>query len=508
MKIAVTERTTSLPEKGTALLLITSQSTKLKQLISSLPAAPLKRLETRLKERGFTGEKGQMITIEMDAPYQLLMIAGAGVVATPVIVRDIVAEACRSLQEQKIAAVEVVLLPDVIELTSKMGEMIAIGAELASYHFSKYKSKDETTKMVYMERVTVSINASQKPYKKALVDGIRRGQMIAVGVKKARDLVNEPASYATPEMLASQAKQIAKVSGKTISVQVLDQNDCRQLGMNSYLAVAQGSEQKPQFIVFHYKPSGKVRKKICVIGKSITFDSGGYSIKSAEYMEDMKIDMSGGAAMIGLFTILSQWDEKKDGAIPYELYGILPACENMISGNAFRPGDIVTAMNGKSIEVLNTDAEGRLTLADALAYASRELKVDIAIDYATLTGASMIALGPDIASLFGNDEEFTELFRTVAKENGEQLWPMPLHDSYFEDMKSEIADMRNITRMRYGGAITAALFLKQFVDKMKWIHVDIAGPSYNARKPVGIYDVGATGWGVATLLQVITTPNL
>jgi leucyl aminopeptidase len=244
-----------------------------------------------------------------------------------------------------------------------------------------------------------------------------------------------------------------------------------------------------------------------LIGKSITFDSGGLSLKPSEAMEWMKIDMAGGAAVLGVFKFLSLlaargWEDR----LNVNVFGILPACENMPSGKALRPGDILTALNGKTIEVLNTDAEGRLTLADALSYAEKFIKPDYCVDLATLTGACMVALGEDIAGLFGNDNQLIKKFETVAKKENEELWQLPLPSWYRKLIQSDIADIKNIGG-RYGGAITAALFLKEFVEKMKWIHLDIAGPAFNQREERGIIKKGATGWGVISLIEFLRNEN-
>ena len=276
--------------------------------------------------------------------------------------------------------------------------------------------------------------------------------------------------------------------------------------MGSYLSVARGSVVPPKFIVLHYKPTVSVKspkggspfgRKIALVGKSIMFDSGGLSLKPSGSMEDMKIDMSGGATVLGVFSVLAKTP------VSYEVFGILPACENMPSGHATRPGDIVTAMNGKTIEVLNTDAEGRLTLADAMVYAEKHCKADVIIDLATLTGACVVALGGDLAGLFSNDDKLSDSFEESAKQVGDEVWKLPLHMPYLKKMKSDIADLKNIGGGRDGGAITAAVFLSEFVDKAKWIHIDIAGPAYRTDEPKGALGKGGTGWGVLSLFEFL-----
>jgi leucyl aminopeptidase len=311
-----------------------------------------------------------------------------------------------------------------------------------------------------------------------------------------RDLVNEPASHMHPETMVEVAFRIEKESKGKIKVDVLDRQECQRLGMGAFLGVAQGSVREPKFIVLKYQGS-KSSPSVCLVGKSITFDSGGLSLKPAKAMEDMKIDMAGGATVLGIFSILSKLDIKRN------VYGVLPACENMPSGTAIRPGDIVKSLNGKTTEVVNTDAEGRLALSDALAYAEKYLKPDIIIDLATLTGACMVALGADIAGLFGNDRKIIEEFKEIAKREGDPLWTLPLYKPYLKKMKSDIADFKNVTGTGYGGAITAALYLNEFVDRAKWLHIDIAGPAHRADAPFGIWPKGATGWGVTSLVEFL-----
>jgi len=265
--------------------------------------------------------------------------------------------------------------------------------------------------------------------------------------------------------------------------------------MGAFLGVAQGSERKPKFIILKYNNSPK-SKKICLIGKTVIFDSGGLSLKPSSSMEIMKIDMAGGATVLGIFKILSKLDIKTS------VIGILPACENMPSGHAIRPGDVVTALDGQTIEVLNTDAEGRLTLADALAYTEKYLGPEIIIDLATLTGACIVALGKEITGLFGNNKQLINDFEKISQKEGDHIWPLPMYEPYLKKMKSEIADWKNTGGAGFGGAIIAALFLKEFVKKTKWLHLDIAGPAYS-EETKGVVSKGGTGWGVVSLIEFI-----
>lgn len=306
-------------------------------------------------------------------------------------------------------------------------------------------------------------------------------------MKFSRDLANEPAQYATPTKLAELAQ------GFGLETKVYDKEQCEEMGMGAYLAVAKGSSQPPKFIHVKYSVPNP-RKRIALIGKGICFDSGGLDIKPAASMLTMKDDMSGAACVLGIMSVI------KELSPDVEVHGIVAACENMPGCSAYKPGDILTAKNGKTIEVDNTDAEGRLTLADALCYAS-ELGVDEVIDLATLTGACMVALGTVAAGIVGNDDELVKNIIESAKSQGERYWELPMYEEYKESLKSSVADMQN-TGSRWGGASTAGLFLREFVKDVKWAHIDIAGVAY-LDKPQGEFIKGSTGAGVRALLNYI-----
>ena len=318
---------------------------------------------------------------------------------------------------------------------------------------------------------------------------------ICEGVELARELVAAPPNSLTPSEMAKKAIDLAK--NNNLQANILDKNKCNELSMGAYLAVAKGSDLEPKFIHLIYKPKGKVKEKIALVGKGLTFDSGGYNLKvGASQIEMMKYDMGGSAAVLGAAKALGALQPKG-----IEIHFIVAACENMINGSAVHPGDVVTASNGKTIEINNTDAEGRLTLADALTYASN-LNPDTIVDLATLTGACVVALGNDVAGMWSNNKKLSKELLNAAKESGEGLWQMPLHKSYKEGLKSHIADMKN-TGPRAGGSITAALFLEEFFDKdINWAHIDIAGTCWS-EKNKGLNPSGATGYGVRTLVKWI-----
>ncbi|MBD2498399.1 leucyl aminopeptidase [Nostoc sp. FACHB-280] len=362
-------------------------------------------------------------------------------------------------------------------------QAIAEGVELALYQDVRFKSEPDD-KGAKVETVELLGFEGQE-------DALKRANQIVSGVILARELVAAPANTVTPITMAETAQEIAKDYG--LQLQILEKEDCEKLGMGAFLGVAQASDLPPKFIHLTYKPEGTPAKKLAIIGKGLTFDSGGLNIKGAgSGIETMKIDMGGAAATLGAAKAIAQL--KPDA----EVHFISAVTENMISGRAMHPGDILKASNGKTIEVNNTDAEGRLTLADALVYTDK-LGLDAIVDLATLTGANVIALGDDIAGLYTPDDALASQLETAAGTSGEKIWRMPMEEKYFEGLKSGIADMKN-TGPRPGGSITAALFLKQFVKDTPWAHLDIAGPVW-ADKENGYNGPGATGYGVRMLVN-------
>ena len=367
---------------------------------------------------------------------------------------------------------------------------IAEGALLANYSFTKFKSKK--TKSTSPNSFTVvttdgrSVRGAQK--------GLEEGRVAARGTIFARDLVNTPAQDMHPQALVDAAKEIAS-NNKNIKIRVLDEIRMKKMGAGGILGVSQGSEH-PSFLVHMiYTPEKKAKKRVALVGKAVTFDSGGLSLKPANYMETMKVDMAGAAAVIGLFS------EVSNVAPAVEVHGIFGAVENMPSGKAVRPGDVLTSINKKTIEVLNTDAEGRLTLADALSYAEKQ-KPDYIIDLATLTGACVVALGEEITGVMSNNPKLANVILESAAAAGEKMWELPLEKSYSKLIRSDVADIKNIGG-RWGGALTAGLFLQEFIKDTPWAHLDIAGPAYAERVIDSYTPKGATGHGVRTLIHYL-----
>jgi leucyl aminopeptidase len=376
---------------------------------------------------------------------------------------------------------------------SVVTQAIAEGLLLGGYEFVKYKKPAERGHVFS----SVLISEKRLMQQKVIKDAVMRAELFAKATFLARDLVNGPASEITPAYLADMAQQISKANPQ-VSCKVFSREELEQMGMGAFLSIAKaaGETTEPKFIHLEYKPKkAATKRKLALIGKGITFDTGGISLKPAEAMKSMKCDMSGAAAVLGVFSVISELD------LDYPVLGLIAATPNLVSGTSTVPGDVARALNGKTIEILNTDAEGRVTMADSLSYAVKHEATDI-IDLATLTGACMVALGPSVAGLFSNNQDLTDLVKRSAYEAGEKVWELPLESEYKALNKSDVADIANIAATRYGGAITAALFLEEFVSNTPWVHLDIAGPAF-AEKPTGTSSKGGTGFGVRTILNLL-----
>jgi leucyl aminopeptidase len=379
-------------------------------------------------------------------------------------------------------------------------QLVVEGVLEGSYKFHKYQTSEDAKKAHSVQTfgILTDVKGAKKPnaaQQRAIKAAIDRGAAVASAVNKARDLINEPAAHMTPVQLAAEAQAIAK-KHDSLSVEILGPKECAKLGMNMFLAVGQGSDQEPRLVHLTYKPKKKAKKKVVIIGKGVTFDSGGYSLKPSQSMEDMKVDMSGGAAVISAMDAIATLGSE------HEVHAICAACENLVSGRAYKLGDVLRSMDGTTVEINNTDAEGRLTLGDAITYARTKIQPDEIYDFATLTGACMVALGPYTAGVFSDNDQLAKSLLQSAERAGEDMWRMPMLPRLREQLKSNIADMRN-TGDRFGGAITAALFLKTFAKDTPWVHVDIAGPaSVSTARPS--VPRGGTGFAVATLVEHLT----
>ena len=447
-------------------------------------------LSAVLKTERFEGKAGQMSHFHSEgriAAGRVLVIGlGPRKAGDAEAVRRGAAAAMRRARDLGAASAAVFMTGDGLT-PHRRAQAIVEGAILGTYRFDRYL-KEKSEKVIQ----SVAVVEPERRNHAAAREGLRLGEIWAGATCLARDLVNEPANVMTPTYLAGRAEEIAKAGG--LELKVLERADCAKLAMGAYLGVAQGSQEPPKFIHLIYAPGRRPRKRVAVVGKGITFDSGGLDLKTADGMLRMKDDMAGAATVLGVFQALPRLK------LPIEVHGLIAATENMPSGTAQRPGDIVRAMNGLTIEIGNTDAEGRLTLADALAYA-RALEPDVLVDNATLTGACVVALGKNCSGFYASTDRLGTQFATAAKEAGEQFWRMPLLDDLKEQLRSDIADLKH-TGDRWGGSITAALFLREFVGKCDWIHADIAGPAWSD-KVWSFYPKGGTGHGVLTFLRFV-----
>jgi leucyl aminopeptidase len=378
---------------------------------------------------------------------------------------------------------------------SDAAQAVAEGMVLGLYSFNKFKSEANERQ----DMIAVTLVANNREQVKAVQQGAEIGRILGESTNFARSLVNHPSNEMTPTILAEQARQMAKAYD--LKCEVLDRKDMEKLGMGLLLGVAQGSEQPPKFIVLEHRGGKRTQGNIVFVGKGVTFDSGGISIKSADGMERMKYDMSGGAAVIGALRAAALLK------VAQNVIGLIPATENLPSGKATKPGDVHRAMNGKTAEIINTDAEGRLILGDALAYTAR-YKPIACIDLATLTGACVVALGHEAIGMMGNSqgEELMDRLRQAGMRTGERVWQLPLWDEYLEHVKSDVADVKNVGMGRAAGAIAGAAFLANFVDGYPWVHLDIAGTAWADREQP-YKPKGGTGVGVRLLTQILLDWN-
>jgi leucyl aminopeptidase len=457
-----------------------------------LPADLNKTLQSTIRTSGFQGRRDETVSVLAGSPKRLTLV-GLGDAkklshkAIRAAIRSIGVSAGRN-RESKVAVVFPYNLPgnDALFSCRLVADLIA-NADYRYDRFITKKKDDAPRKLSCTLLAPTGLSVSQ--LKKLTAES----NAIAEAVRTVRDLGNGPGNVVTPEALGKRAQEISRKPG--IRCQVFDKKHIEKMNMGGLLAVNQGSDKEPRFIVMDWNPRG-AKKTVCLVGKGITFDSGGISIKPSERMEEMKFDMCGAAAVIGSLQAAASLK------VPHRVVGIVSSTENLPSGSAYKPGDIITTISGKTVEVVNTDAEGRVVLSDALAYSSK-FKPDHVIDFATLTGACVIALGYEASGLFSSDDKLASRLISIGETVGERIWRLPEWDDYRDYIKSEWADMKN-SGGRAGGSISAALFLKEFVDCPSWAHFDIAGTAWaetesahNAR--------GATGVGVRAMVRFLET---
>jgi leucyl aminopeptidase len=442
-----------------------------------------------MEETGFDGKRGDVLAVpsggRLNARAALLVGVGDQETFDAAALRRAGALLARRASKAKTVATTLLDAASVDLDRGVAAQALAEGVVLGSYQFLRYKSEAKPTRL---ERVQVLGRSNTK-----VRAGLERGARIGEAISWARDLVNEPAAAKAPADVADLARRVGRASGLKVKVFAGEQLERERMG--GVLGVGEGSDRPPRFVRLEYAPAG-ARATLAFVGKGVIFDSGGLSLKTAGGMETMKTDMSGAAAVIAAMSAL------RDLGVRTRVIGYVPLVENMPSGNALRPGDVLTMRNGKTVEVLNTDAEGRLILADALALAAEE-GADAIIDLATLTGAVTVALGDKIAGLMGSDDDWIEQVQDAAERAGERVWHLPLPEEYRRNLDSEVADLRNISSGAGAGTLTAGLFLQEFTDGAPWAHLDIAGAARSSTEDADV-SKGGTGYGVRTLVELAT----
>lgn len=437
------------------------------------------------KNRDFTGKFKQASVLYPGANNQIkrLLLIGCGKI------KEVDAEKVRELgfiigkKQKDLSAKSVHIIPgNNLEGEENIVDAIGEGILYSQYQFNKFKTdnNDKNIKAVY------NFLGSKPDIKKAYDRRFKKILAVNEGIVYARNLANLPSNYLTPLKLQKKVRNDFKNS-KYIKIETLNKKELNSQKFRLLLSVAQGSKQEPCLLILRYSPAKTSGKKIVIVGKGVTFDSGGISIKPSANMDEMKFDMAGAAATIG---IIKTAEILKPST---ELIGVIPAVENMPGGNAIKPGDIIKAINGKTVEIINTDAEGRLILADALAYSVKRFKPQLIIDFATLTGSIVAALGDKMAGMFTNSDDIRAIFEQAGETSGDRVWPMPLLDSYAKLLESKYADLVNLGG-RWAGSISAAKFLENFISENKWAHFDIAGTA-NDVKNIDYLPEGATGYG-------------
>lgn len=480
-----------------ACVMFVRRADEAKRAARSMGKGAVASMRTLLGRKAFTGASGELATITQGADDRVQSVIVVGVGETPSLesLRQAAGTGLRAARSAGASSVSVAV-PEWsgkgAAKAARLAEFIVEGSLTSMYRFDAYqgdKSKQNVEALTFV---------GSAAHERRLRRAVEAGQALSAGVCVARDLGNEPPNTATPVYLASEAAALA-AKYDNLSVRIFDEDEMSEMGMGSLLSVGQGSANPSRLIMLTYNPPSSVKrpKTVAIVGKGITFDTGGISIKPSAKLEDMKFDMCGAAAVMGAMRSVAELKPK------VRVVGMVAAAENMPSSKAYRPGDILTAMNGKTIEVKNTDAEGRLVLADALTYAATKLrpKPKAIIDLATLTGACIVALGNHHGAVIGNDDTVVEKLLDAAEESGDALWRLPLTDDYRAQLKSAYADVTNLGSPG-AGTITAAAFLENFTGGVPWAHLDIAGMAWT-QKTGGTFTTGATGFGVRVLARLL-----
>jgi leucyl aminopeptidase len=486
MKLVAKNEDYKFKKSDTVVLFITGEDVKKR---SGLYAERLPFLFEKIDLSFFRGKEGEILFIPLlDEPN--LIICGLG--KTGETDRECLRRASSSViahcREKSIRDITC-LLPEVEGLTGKdILLSLAEGSSLSNYEFIRYKTPDTESKISFVEKIGFCSS------EKNALSLLRKTGTISQNALLCRDLVNDVTEKASPLLIASEAKKLTRL--KNLSCKVYGKKELEKMKMGLLLAVNRGSKVPPQLVVLKYTGDPSSKKSIACVGKGITFDSGGMNLKPSGHMETMRMDMAGAAAVLYTLKTAAELRLKKN------IYGVMPLTENMLSNDSYRPGDVFRSYSGKTVEVGNTDAEGRLILADALAFTEDKLKPDCIIDMATLTGACIVAFGETVAGLLSNSDDLSDIISGASEATGEKTWRLPLFKDYEEPLKSDFADISNIPSKKEAGTIAAATFLKNFVRSSCWAHIDIAGTAWYSA-PRGYIPKNATGYGVRLLTEVI-----
>jgi leucyl aminopeptidase len=479
----------ALPGSGTIVLLV-AEERGLGPLGLTVDKAAGGQLVRAMSAAAFIGKHDETLTIQAPAWFDRVLLVGLGKLdqLKPTAIETLGGTIYSQLTSAKAGSATIVAeLPEDAPAGLNIATDLAQGALLRSYRFEKYRTVERPGHKSALTELTIAAN-----HPNAARTSFGRSKAIAEGVFFTRDLVSEPANILYPESFAERVRE--RMTALGVTVEILGEAKLAKLGMGALLGVGQGSERETQLVVMTYNGAPKVKNKrpVAFVGKGVTFDTGGISLKPGPGMEDMKWDMAGAGAVAGLIAALAGRKAKVNAV------GVIALVENMPDGKAQRPGDIVKSMSGQTIEVLNTDAEGRLALADALWYTIDRFKPQAVVDLATLTGAVIIALGGEFAGLFANDDTLAEQLLAAGLESGEKLWRLPMADAYDRQIDSDAADMKNIAGDRGAGSAIGAVFLKRFVKDARWAHLDIAGVAWS-KKDKPTIPKGATAFGVRLL---------
>ncbi|MFQ5440598.1 MAG: leucyl aminopeptidase [Nitrosopumilaceae archaeon] len=438
------------------------------------------------------GEKSKVTVVPTNnkTPAKRILLAGIGKKekVTNDTIRFVSGKIALKARELKIKEFSIISPPSFVMDPISSASQITEGCKMALNKFEKFKTKKEEP----APDLTIFVSNSNK-----ISQSIKNSEIVSEGVNFTRNIANLPPNECTPTTLSSFAKQIAKKN--KMKCLVLSRNELKKKGFGGITAVGQGSKNEPKLIILEHNGGKNSEKPIVIVGKAVTFDAGGISLKPGEKMDEMKFDKCGGCTVLGIMKAISELKLRAN------VVGIIPSVENMPSGESYRPGDIIKLYNGKTAEILNTDAEGRLILADALAYGEKHYKPKAIIDFATLTGACIIALGNNVAAIVSNDERLKQKINESSKRTTEEVWELPLNDDYMDMIKSDVADMKNIGIGRAAGTITAAAFLRNAIEDTPWVHIDIAGVAWTqfATKSKPYNPKGATGFGVRLILDYL-----